>query len=57
MSETTEKGLTGTQKVAVVLMNMDSQRAAGVLKDFTEQEADQNVAEIVRLRRVDSVVA
>ncbi len=57
MSEPTEKGLTGTQKVAVVLMNMDSQRAAGVLKEFSENEAEEIIAEIVRLRRVDAVVA
>ena len=33
MTESAEPGLSGTQKVAVVLMNMDSQRAAGVLKE------------------------
>ncbi|TQL46612.1 flagellar motor switch protein FliG [Homoserinimonas aerilata] len=49
-------GLTGTQKVAVVLMNLDNQRAAEVLKQFTESEAEEIVAEIVRLKRVDSVV-
>lgn len=52
-----KNGLTGTQKVAVVLMNMDNQRAAEVLKQFTETEAEEIVAEIVRLKRVDSVVA
>ena len=57
MTEPVEPGLTGTQKVAVVLMNMDSQRAAGVLKQFSEHEAEEIAAEIVRLRRVDSVVA
>lgn len=57
MSDESATGLTGTQKVAVVLMNMDSQRAAGVLKEFSETEAEEIVAEIVRLRRVDSVVA
>jgi len=31
--------LTGTQKVAVVLMNMDRQRASEVMKQFTEAEA------------------
>ena len=30
-------GLTGTQKVAVVLMNMDHEGAAKVMKQFTEQ--------------------
>lgn len=53
----TKNGLSGTQKVAVVLMNMDNQRAAEVLKQFSEQEAEDIVAEIVRLKRVDSVVA
>ncbi|MEO6944437.1 MAG: flagellar motor switch protein FliG [Lacisediminihabitans sp.] len=57
MSNESTVGLTGTQKVAVVLMNMDSQRAAGVLKEFSETEAEEIIAEIVRLRRVDSVVA
>jgi len=52
-----KNGLTGTQKVAVVLMNMDNQRAAEVLKQFTETEAEEIVAEIVRLKRVDSVIA
>lgn len=50
-------GLTGTQKVAVVLMNMDHEGAAKVMKQFTEQEAEDIAAEIVRLRRVDSLVA
>jgi flagellar motor switch protein FliG len=54
-AETT--GLTGTQKVAVVLMNMDQQRAAQVMKQFSEAEAEEIAAEIVRLRRVDSVIA
>jgi flagellar motor switch protein FliG len=53
----TANGLTGTQKVAVVLMNLEHQRAAEVLKQFTETEAEEIVAEIVRLKRVDSVVA
>jgi flagellar motor switch protein FliG len=50
-------GLTGTQKVAVVLMNMDQQRAAQVMKQFSEAEAEEIAAEIVRLRRVDSAIA
>jgi len=45
--------LTGTQKVAVVLMNMDRQRASEVMKQFTEAEAADIAAEIVQLRRVD----
>jgi flagellar motor switch protein FliG len=49
--------LSGTQKVAVVLMNMDQQRAAQVMKQFSEIEAEEIAAEIVRLRRVDPVLA
>lgn len=49
--------LTGTQKAAVVLMNMDQQRAAQVMKQFTESEAEEIIAEIVRLRWVDADVA
>ncbi|MGO4690018.1 flagellar motor switch protein FliG [Glaciibacter sp. 2TAF33] len=49
--------LTGTQKAAVVLMNMDQQRAAQVMKQFSEIEAEEIAAEIVRLRRVDPAMA
>ena len=49
--------LTGPQKVAVVLMNMDQQRAAQVMKQFSDEEADEITAEIMRLRRVDPGVA
>jgi flagellar motor switch protein FliG len=49
--------LTGTQKVAVVLMNMHQERAVEVMKQFSEAEADEIAAEIVRLRRVDADVA
>ena len=49
--------LTGAQKVAVVLMNMDQQRAAQVMKQFSDEEADEITAEILRMRRVDPTVA
>jgi flagellar motor switch protein FliG len=49
--------LTGAQKAAVVLMNMDQQRAAQVMKQFSETEADEITAEILRLRRVDPSIA
>lgn len=49
--------LSGTQKAAVVLMNMEQQRAAQVMKQFNEFEAEEIAAEIVRLRRVDSALA
>lgn len=56
MSEDTST-LTGTQKVAVVLMNMSHERAAQVMREFSEAEAEEIAAEIVRLRRVDSQAA
>lgn len=52
-----ELALTGTQKVALVLMQMDRSQASEVLRHFSEFEADEVIAEIVRLRRVDRSVA
>jgi flagellar motor switch protein FliG len=49
--------LSGAQKAAVVLMNMEPTRAASVMKQMSEAEAEEITAEIVRLRRVDSGVA
>lgn len=49
--------LSGTQKVAVVLMNMDQARAAEVMKQFNESEAEEIAAELIRLRRVDTIVS
>lgn len=46
--------LTGTQKVAIVLMQMEQAHAAEVMRQFSEAEADEIAAELVRLRRVDS---
>ncbi|QEE60183.1 flagellar motor switch protein FliG [Salinibacterium sp. dk2585] len=57
MTDVQAPGLTGTQKVAVVLMNLEHNRAAEVLKQFTETEAEEIVAEIVRMKRVDAMVA
>ena len=51
------KPLTGAQKVAVILMQMDQARAAAVMKEFSEVEAEDVAAEIVRLRRVDPAIA
>ena len=51
------KPLTGPQKVAVILMQMDQARAAAVMKEFSEVEAEEIAAEIVRLRRVDPSLA
>lgn len=49
--------LTGAQKVAVILMQMEQTRAATVMQQFSQEEADEITAEIVRLRRVDPEVA
>jgi flagellar motor switch protein FliG len=49
--------LTGPQKVAVILMQMEQAHAAVVMKQFSEDEADEITAEIVKLRRVDPAVA
>ncbi len=46
--------LTGVQKVAVVLMNLDRAHAAKLLKEFSEPEAEEITAEIIRLQRVDA---
>jgi flagellar motor switch protein FliG len=46
--------LTGTQKVAIVLMQMDRASAAEVMRQFTEPEADEIAAELFRLRSVDT---
>ena len=52
MSEPTT--LTGVQKVAVVLMNLEREQAAKLLKEFSEPEAEDIAAEIIRLQRVDA---
>ncbi|MFH5824901.1 flagellar motor switch protein FliG [Georgenia sp. AZ-5] len=49
--------LTGTQKVALVLMQMSQERAAEVMKHFSEEEAQEVAADLVRLRRVDAETA
>ena len=49
--------LNGAQKVAVVLMQMSPQSAASLFAQFSESEAEEIAAEIVRLRRVSSSVA
>ncbi len=57
MSDNAQATLTGTQKAAIVLMNMDQLRAAQVMKQFSDSEAEEIAAEIVRLRRVDASLA
>jgi flagellar motor switch protein FliG len=49
--------LTGAQKVAVVLMQLNRDSAAAVMAQLTESEASEVTAEIVRLRTVDPDVA
>ncbi|GAA4674423.1 flagellar motor switch protein FliG [Frondihabitans cladoniiphilus] len=49
--------LTGVQKVAVILMQMDQTQAATVMQKFSEAEAEEITAELVRMRRVDGAVA
>jgi len=56
MSETLS-ALTGTQKVAIVLMQMDPAKAAQVMKQFSEAEAERIVAEIVAMDRVEPELA
>lgn len=46
--------LTGIEKVAVLLMQLETRQAAEVMRQFSEFEADEIAAEIVRLRRVDA---
>ncbi|MBP3037685.1 flagellar motor switch protein FliG [Arthrobacter sp. zg-ZUI100] len=49
--------MSGARKAAIILMQMDTARAAGVLKQFTEAEAQEIAAEIVLMRRVAPDVA
>lgn len=47
------RSLSGTQKAALVLVNMSTERAAAVLRNFDEREAVEITAEMARLRRAD----
>jgi flagellar motor switch protein FliG len=53
----TIEALTGSQKVAVVLMQLSKETAAAVMAQLGEAEASEVTAEIVKLRRVDPDVA
>jgi flagellar motor switch protein FliG len=53
----TKAALSGAQKVAIVLMNMEQQRAAHVMQQFSDAEQDEITAEILRMRRVDAEIA
>ena len=49
--------LTGVQKVAVVLMQMNHEAAAKVMAHFTEAEAEDIAAEIMKMRSVNPDLA
>ncbi len=49
--------MSGTQKAALVLMQLDREHAAAVLQQMTEAEAEELMAEVVRLRGVDPTIA
>lgn len=54
---TAESTLTGTQKAAIILMQLEPGQASNVLKQFSETEAEEVTSEIVRMRRVAPEVA
>ncbi|MDQ1582080.1 MAG: flagellar motor switch protein FliG [Microbacteriaceae bacterium] len=57
MNELATDELSGSQKAALVLMNMDKATAAHVMQQLSAAESEEIVAEIMRLQRVDSKVA
>ena len=46
--------LTGTQKAALVLMNMSTERASAVLRTFSLEEQEQITEEMARMRQVSA---
>jgi flagellar motor switch protein FliG len=50
---TLQTALTGPQKAAVLLLQLDKERAAKVLRTMRESEVSQVMAEVARLRSVD----
>jgi flagellar motor switch protein FliG len=56
MTDSATAGLTGVQKVALVIMQLSQEHAAEVMRQFSETEAEEIVGEIVRLRRVDGAL-
>ena len=50
-------GLTGTQKAAIVLLQLGRERAARVMSRLDDAEIDEITAEIVRLENLDSRIA
>lgn len=55
MSMVVARTLTGPQKAAVLLLQMGKERSAKVLRSMRESEVAEIMAEIARLRNVDSV--
>ena len=53
MTEAKVAPLTGAQKAALILMNLDQAAAARVMQQFSETESEEIAAEIVALKRVD----
>lgn len=49
--------LSGAQRVAVILMQLEQEHAAEVMKEFTDDEAEAITAEILAMQRVDSFIA
>jgi flagellar motor switch protein FliG len=49
--------LTGIQKAALVIMQMSQDRAAEVMRQFSELEAEELASEIIRLRKVEEADA
>jgi flagellar motor switch protein FliG len=56
MTDTTT-ALTGAQKAALILMNLDQRTAALVMQQFSETESEEIAAEIIALKRVDRAQA
>jgi len=56
-TEVATRALTGIQKAALVLMTMSTDKAAIVMRQFSDQEAEEISAEIVRLRGADDRIA
>ena len=57
MTDTLTPELTGTQKAALVLMNMSTERASAVLKTLSLEEQEEITAEMARLRSVSGADA
>lgn len=53
MTDVKTAPLTGAQKAALILMNLDQRSAALVMQQFSESESEAIAAEIVALKRVD----